>query len=109
MDERTKELLIRLRDLKAEDLTVRNLESLCEEATSILLDKFKEEVIETFKLTLTWNISLKETILNADKVGFVHESYYKAEMKNFLNANFDKLDLIVETLKAYIEGGENNG
>ena len=109
MEQRTKELLLKISNLDINNITIHQIESLCEQAKSVLIDNLKAQTIENYKLSLSWNVSLKETILKADKVGFIHESYYKEETKHFLNDNFDKIDFILETLKNYLESGENNG
>ena len=109
MEKRTLDFLENVATLDFENISRMQVEYLSKEANKLLVDIMKEKTIETYKLTLDWNASLKEAILERDKVKFIHESYYKEDMKKFLNENLDRLDFILQVLIDYLESGENNG
>lgn len=109
MEKRTLDFLENVSTLDFENISRMQVEYLSNEAHALLVDIMKEKVLEIYKLTLVWNVDLKEAILERDKVKFIHESYYKEDMKKFLNENLDKLNFILQVLKDYLESGENNG
>lgn len=76
------------------------------EAKKLLEKEFKEEVLKIFDYKLKYNEDFRRTILVRDKIGFICEIHYNFQYASFVNANFDKLDLIIEILKNHIEAEE---
>ena len=109
MEERIKELLNKIALLEFENLYRLQVEYLCEEAKSVLIDSLKEKTLGIYKTSLIWNNDLKEAIKSGDKVKFIHESYFNVDARNFLKDNFSNIELIIETLQEHLKGGEING
>ena len=110
MEQRTKELIKKISKLDFYDISRTQIEELSGEAQAILLEHFKKEVIELYEFILSWNTTLVDSINNNNQVGFIHESYYKEDIRKFLNSNFDKINLVIEILRNHLkEKGENNG
>ena len=110
MEQRTKELIKKISKLDFYDISRIQIEDLVGEAQGILFEHFKKEVIELYEFILSWNSTLVDSIINNNQVGFIHESYYKEEIRTFLNSNFDKIQLVIDILRHYLEERvENNG
>ena len=77
-----------------------------QEAKELLEEEFKETTLSVFGYKLCYYRNFKKRVLQNDKIGFICEIQYDSECVSFVNANFDKLDLIIEILRKHIESEE---
>lgn len=112
METRTEKLLSIIKNLSFENITRTQIELLSKEASEILEEDFKKEVVKTFNfLENNWCKDNLEPIKTGDKVRFVYDSYYHSEGRTFLNKHIEKVEKIMAILKEEYckEEGELNG
>lgn len=109
MTKEIKELLEAIVDRDTNDWGYQDIAKLQDQATILLYEDFKKEVLETFDYEMKYSCSkhsFHEIILKGDKVGFI-KAIWQDESKQFINEHFNKLDVIIEILQEELKEKEN--
>lgn len=108
MREEIRDFLESIIDRNANDFSYQDIEQLQDQATILLYEDFKEEVLETFDYMIHSSYNKNEhrkIILKGDKITFISD-LYGDDVKEFINNNFKKLDVIIEILQEEIKKEE---